>query len=269
MFHLVARTRDRALLAPSAEEMCRLFHTLREAVPQLEALCVLLDHLHAITPLEERRALAAALSGYTRGRNQRRGEGGPLFEPLPDAVPIADPGKVRTGVRYVHLNPCRARLVADPLAWPWSSHLDAVGLTPAPVRPKARNVFEFHGYVSADPSVNVEGTDLPTVPRGDVPLVGLLAAASVAFRVPAERLLQHRGPARDHFLASARAYSGQSGRAIAAFAGVSERTVYRDAVQARPELAALAADPRIAMLDEAWYGQVVRRWRVRPAFHRG
>lgn len=37
----------------------------------------------------------------------------------------------------MHPNPCRARLVADPLAWPFSTHRDAVGLAVDPVVPRA------------------------------------------------------------------------------------------------------------------------------------
>ena len=268
MFHIVARTRHHALIANDAVEMCELWRRIHQAIPGLEALCLMLNHLHLVHPRDVREALAAALSGYTRWRNHRRGEQGPLFEALPAAQPLADAGKVRTAVRYTHLNPCRAKLVRDPLAWPFSTHLDAVGLTKEPVRPRHRAAVDFHAYVSSDPSVNVNGTDLPTVPRGDIPLVALLAATSVALRVPADTALAPRTYAREVFLEAARAYSGRSISEIARFSGVTERSVLRARSVAHAEIAALAGDPRLEPLDETWWAGILRHWRGRPTVTR-
>lgn len=66
--------------------------------------------------------VAHTVSG--RWRNHLEGVSGRLVRPLPPAEAVPEGPKRRRSVRYVHLNPCRARLVADPLAWPLSTHRD-------------------------------------------------------------------------------------------------------------------------------------------------
>jgi len=112
------------------------------------------------------------------------------------------------------LNPCRDGLVRDPLAWPWSTHRDAVGAVAEPwvtaatlarelARP--RNGFEgwLHRYVSADPSVAVTGTPFPVVAPASrlttFPLLDIARAAAAATRAqPAD--ICWPGATRDLFL---------------------------------------------------------------------
>jgi hypothetical protein len=94
-------------------------------------------------------------------------------------MPLGEPGVVAgrqhlaRQVRYVHLNPCRAGLVRDPLAWPWSTHRGVVGaeVDPWVTADRLAAVFDrgtrgfaewFHGYVSGDPAAAPEGTAFPT-----------------------------------------------------------------------------------------------------------
>lgn len=268
MFHLVARTQGSALLGHDVVELCELFDRLRRGIPGIEALCVMPNHVHLLHPRDVRLLLAAILGAYVQWRNHRRGEVGGLIQPLPAAEPLTDADKVRRALRYVHLNPCRARLTNDPLSWPFSSHLDALGLTRAPLRGPARSPIDLHAYISADPSVNVSGTDFPVCPRGDLPLENVRAAVSVAFRVPVPAV-QIRGAARTTFLEAARALSGRTLPQIARFAGVDERTVYRTKPVLHVDIATLAGDRRIDPIDDAWFGDVLRRWRRRQTFDRG
>jgi len=79
--------------------------------------------------------------------------------PPPEAIP--DEKHLRRTIRYVHLNPDRSHLVGDPLSWPWSTHRDATGLAMFPVIERDAFPARFHAYVSGDPTVNVDGTELP------------------------------------------------------------------------------------------------------------
>ncbi len=69
----------------------------------------------------------------------------------------------------MHLNPCRARLVADPLQWEWSTHRDLVGaVAPSWIdlsdlakdlrMPSAILPRKLHEYISGDPSTHPNGT---------------------------------------------------------------------------------------------------------------
>jgi hypothetical protein len=138
MRHLVVRARPGRLLFVTWSEGRALWDRVVGAAPGLAALVLMPDHLHLLHAADVRIALARALSGYTRWLARRRGPRGPLIRPIEAPEPLRDDGKIRRNVRYVHLNPCRGNLVRDPLAWPLSTHRDAVGLAPFPAVPSTR-----------------------------------------------------------------------------------------------------------------------------------
>ena len=190
MFHLVAHARRGHLLWFRESEGAALFEQLLRAFPEAVALCVMPNHLHLVLPHPDPgRRLGAALSGYTRWRNAYRGRRvANLWEPSPPAELLPDASHVRRTVRYVHLNPCRAKLVADPLAWPFSTYRDLVGFArPGPVRVES-DPARFHRYVSGDPSVNPLGTPLPTLIYGDPAWGSVEDAVAGVCRVAAEGL---------------------------------------------------------------------------------
>jgi hypothetical protein len=156
--------------------------------------------------------VVAALFRRPSSHNQSRAA--PRWEPVPPPEVIRDAGKLSRQVRYVALNPCRAKLVRDPLEWEWSTHRDVIGAVASPwvspaalaaaLRARARRPAEFaaawHAYVSGDPTCAVAGTppprparpsDLPTMPLGRI-----TAAAAAATRAPVsavrERTLTRR-----------------------------------------------------------------------------
>jgi hypothetical protein len=252
MFHLVARTRDRSPLWSDWEEGAALWERVTHAVPGLVALVLMPDHVHLLHPTDARLPLGDALGRHVRWRHARHGTAGDVLARLPPAEPLTDAQKVRRSIRYVHLNPCRARLVTDPLAWPFSTHRDALGCAVRPVIPRARDPEAFHRYVSADPTVDVRGSALPArALRVDSP-AKLAEAVSAALRVPLEAL-RRRGPARATYLALAQDLCPDaSAEDIAHEAGVSRSTVYAAALQARPDardpVRACAGDERLRAL---------------------
>lgn len=203
MLHQVARTQNRWPLFHTWAEAAQLWALLGRVAPDLVAACLMPDHVHVLGPRDVRVALARALSGYTRSRNAREGLRGGRMEPLPEPTLVSGGQKIRRNIRYIHLNPCRARLVTDPLSWPFSTHRDAVGLAARPLRKVHGDPVQLHRYVSSDPTVGVDGTDLPM--QQELPgLEDLAAAVSELYRVPLGRLLV-RGPARRALVAAARA----------------------------------------------------------------
>lgn len=222
--HLVARARPHRLLFADPTEGARLWQAIAAAVPEPEALTLMPNHVHLVHARDVRRPLAHALCHYVRWRNHRRGEAGPLLQPLPPAEPLVDAQKLRRTVRYVHLNPCRARLVADPLAWPWSTHRDRVGLALDPVVERAAQPHRFHRYVSGDPTVDPEGTELP-LGHGPPPTPQHVRAvvASLA-RVPSDAL-GRRGRWRTVWLGAALALCDASSATVRAAVGVGRGAV--------------------------------------------
>jgi hypothetical protein len=117
-------------------------------------------------------------------------------------------------VRYVALNPCRARLVSCPLAWPWSTHRDVVGCVLDPWVTSERLAAALgqrahgfaarhHAYVSGDPRARVEGTPLPTAAEptelSRFSLRHIAEAVAAATRAPLDAV-RHRGFSRALFV---------------------------------------------------------------------
>lgn len=250
MLHQVARALPGRLLFTSWSEGRALWDRVVRAAPGLTALCLMPDHLHLLHEADLREPLAHALSGHTRWLNARRRRAGPLMEPLQAPGPLRDDGKVRRNVRYVHLNPCRAHLVADPLAWPLSTHRDAVGLAAFPVVPVRRDPEGFHRYVSSDPLVRVDGTELPRVTVAVPDATQVLHATSAVTRTPLPDLLR-RSPARALYLKAARTLTPESHRTIADGVGLTRWAVlkHRPREDERVRAVARAAgDPRFPPL---------------------
>lgn len=256
MYHLVARGEAGRLLFSDWIEGARLWTVVTAAFRRPAALVLMPNHLHLVVEDDGRLRLAAALSGYVRWRNARRGESGAVLAPLPPAERIADPQKVRRVVRYVHLNPCRARLGADPLSWPFSTHRDATGFAIPAVGTVRADRARFHAYVSADPTVHVEGTELPSRAISVPTAREVLDAVSALTRTPLGPG-PVRGAARDLFLRAARALCAEPHAELGALVGVSRRTVLRAPRGADPEVrvvAAVVGDPRFAPLDARTLG---------------
>jgi REP element-mobilizing transposase RayT len=229
VFHLVARTLGRRPLFHDWHEGAALWLRATAAVPGLAAFVLMPDHLHLVHPHDVRLRLAAALGDHVRWMHARRGTHGRWLEPLPPAEPLVDATKARRTVRYVHLNPCRAHLAVDPLAWPFSTHRDRLGCAARPVLPQARDPEAFHRYVSSDPSVDPTGTPLPARALATRDLERLAEAVSSAARTPLGDL-RARGPARTLFLSSAATLAPEVPRhEVAAWAGVSRHAAWRAA----------------------------------------
>jgi hypothetical protein len=157
------------------------------------------DHFHVLAetaqPDRVRLELAHQLSGFAR----KNFPGRCAWERVEAPTVIPDLHHLKRQVRYVHLNPCRRGLTADPLVWEWSTHREAVGAA-APgwldrevlieACKTSSRAFEgvFHRYVSSDPSAHVSGTSLPLALRPEKLIASgefLVKAVLQASRVPA------------------------------------------------------------------------------------
>lgn len=115
---------------------------------EIWAYCLMPNHVHIIAvPKDEQglgRAIGEAHRRYTNFINARGRWTGHLFQSRFASVPM-DEGHLIACVRYVSLNPVRARLVASAQEWPWSSvraHLageDDGLVTVAPVLSRVRD----------------------------------------------------------------------------------------------------------------------------------
>jgi hypothetical protein len=149
-------------------------------------------------------------------------------------------------------------MVNDPLAWPFSTHRDAVGLAVEPVRAAAADPHALHHFVSGDPSVRVEGTELPVerLWRSAGPRVEEVRAAVSARTRTTLDGLERPGPARTLLIRSAVSLCAGSDRELGAALGCGRTTLHR-ARRARDRrvrlVAQVAGDPRFFSLrDGPW-----------------
>lgn len=92
--------------------------------------CLMPDHYHLIIetgkdPLSK--VVSSLLISYCTHFNRRYEQRGPLFEDRYKSIVVDKESYFWELSRYVHLNPVRAGLVEDPMAYPWSSLRELYG----------------------------------------------------------------------------------------------------------------------------------------------
>lgn len=197
------------------------------AVPGLHHLCLMPDHVHLFVSEADPARLRAAMSGFTRWLAHRRGEPGlELWAGVGEPRRVPNREHLERTRRYVLLNPCRGGLVADPLAWPFSTHRDAVGLAWPRARPPVADAAAFHAAVSSDRTVAPAGTDLPARNLADPSYEDVVQAVSAVTRVPLRSLGVDRRT-RPLLARCLRCLTDLSARAIARRLGCAPSTVAR------------------------------------------
>ena len=91
---------------------------------EVHAYCLMSNHFHLLIRSREGRLseFMKFLSGrFTRLRNIRRNEDGPIFKGRFWSSLIESDAYLMQASRYIHLNPVDAGLVRSAEAWPWSS----------------------------------------------------------------------------------------------------------------------------------------------------
>lgn len=255
MIHCVARARVGTLLFHTWTEARALWERMKR-VPHLGYLVLMPDHVHAAVESKAVDGFARAMQAYAQWRNRSRGERGRVWRS--SAVsPVRGRQHERRTIRYIHLNPTRKGLVQDPLAWPFSTHRDCVGLALPPIRRSVGDPCRFHAQVSSDPTVDPQGTELPSAPDSSIleqiSLEQILAAVSSLTRTP-ESGLYRRGPSRVLLVRAAKILTGHSSAEIAEMIGVSRWTVTRTPTHFDRSIRLVRTvllDPRFALLHEA------------------
>lgn len=118
--------------------------------------CLMPNHVHLILTPRDATGLARAIGDahrrYTIFINARGRWHGHLFQSRFASVAM-DEAHLLAAVRYVSLNPVRARLVARAQDWPWSSvraHLAGEGDALAQVAPVLSRVRDFAALIAPD-----------------------------------------------------------------------------------------------------------------------
>jgi REP element-mobilizing transposase RayT len=134
-YHVTLRGNHRQPIFACAADREILDSIVAESTYELEArvhaYCWMSNHIHAIVQVGEEplgRIMQRVATRYSRYFQKSLKTTGHLFERRYHAVLVASDAQLLAAVRYVHLNPVRAGLVADPSAYCWSGHRGYLGL---------------------------------------------------------------------------------------------------------------------------------------------
>ena len=131
----------------------------KSAGVEILAYCLMPNHVHFIVvpthPDALRFALAGAHRRYTSLINKRQRWQGHLWQERFHSFPMDDEHLI-AAVRYVELNPVRAKLAATPQAWKWSSASARIqgksdGLVAVIIPPPLDRVGPWASYLNAEP----------------------------------------------------------------------------------------------------------------------
>lgn len=129
LYHVILRGNARQNIFFSAEDRARFYELIEEGVSrfgyQVHAFCLMSNHLHLALQAGEQ-SLSAGMQNlafrYTRHINARRKQTGHLFQGRFKAFLVDRDRYGLALVRYIHLNPVRARMVKQASAYAYSSH---------------------------------------------------------------------------------------------------------------------------------------------------
>ncbi len=129
-YHFYNRGRSRLPIFLEPDNYYFVLRKLGFYVPSLElsliAYCLLPNHYHFLVRQDgqQRASLLPqrVFNAYSKAHNKRYGHSGTLFEGNYRVKPVAESSYLLHLCRYIHGNPVRHRLVADPADWDFSDY---------------------------------------------------------------------------------------------------------------------------------------------------
>ncbi len=131
--HIISRGVDKRDIFTNDGERRIFLAFLRDSFKKtgvkLFAYCLMSNHFHLLlsvtsTPISV--PMHLVLARYAQYFNLRNGRVGHLFQNRFHSIACLDLNYFTTLVEYIHKNPVRAGMVANPALWPWSSHQELV-----------------------------------------------------------------------------------------------------------------------------------------------
>lgn len=139
LYHVTLRGNHRQPIFELASDRTRLESTVADASRRdrtvIHAYCWMTNHIHMLVEVRDvplGRFIQRVASQHARFVQRKLETTGHLFERRYHALLVDTERYLLELVRYIHLNPVRGGLVADPADYEWSSHRDYLGLACRP-----------------------------------------------------------------------------------------------------------------------------------------
>jgi len=133
-YHVVLRGNHQEPLFGTAADRRVLNDIVAEALAlfdcRIHAFCWMTNHLHALIQVADRplgRIVQSIAVRYSRYRHKLLDTSGHLFERRHKARLVDVDTYFLTLLRYIHLNPVKAKVINDPADYQWSSHRAYLG----------------------------------------------------------------------------------------------------------------------------------------------
>jgi len=151
--HVIQRGNDRRPCFFVEIDYIRYLQDLREIARRescaVHAYVLMTNHVHLLmTPGAAGRigrTMQALGRRYVRYVNDRHGRTGTLWEGRYKACPVGDGRYLLQCHRYIELNPLRAKMVADPADYAWSSFAVTPSARPIPWSPR---ILHWHAWAA-------------------------------------------------------------------------------------------------------------------------
>jgi putative transposase len=135
-YHVINRGNQRRKIYWDTADYEHMLRMLQDASQRYQLLvhayCLMPNHFHLLAEVGEHPlelAMKSAETSYARYFNRRHRKIGHVFQARYRAILCDKSSYLLELIRYIHLNPVRAKLVNRPEEWSWSSHRSYVGLT--------------------------------------------------------------------------------------------------------------------------------------------
>jgi len=135
-YHLYNRGAHKVTIFREEDNYYFVLNRIKRYLQQFEltmiAYCLLPNHYHFL--IKQRHDHPAGLlpqrvfNSYSKAYNHRYDHSGTLFEGRYKAVHVVQESHLRHLCRYIHANPLKHRIVDTIEEWPFSNHLDWIGV---------------------------------------------------------------------------------------------------------------------------------------------
>jgi REP element-mobilizing transposase RayT len=140
LYHVITRGNDRHDIFHCDDDFAKFLTLLAVQKEKtaffLYAFCLMTNHIHLLIERRQEtvgRIMQRVLTGYSQWYNRKYRHVGHVFQGRHKSILCDSDLYLAELVRYIHLNPVRAKMVAVPEEYPYSSHREYLGLTPPTV----------------------------------------------------------------------------------------------------------------------------------------
>lgn len=134
LYHVMVRGNAGQNIFADDEDRYRFYLFLQEGVEKyghrIHAFCLMNNHVHLVIQVGEKplsRIMQNLCFRYTQWANNRQKRVGHLFQGRYKAIVVDADAYLAELVRYIHLNPVRAKIVKAHGDYPWSGHTAYMG----------------------------------------------------------------------------------------------------------------------------------------------